>query len=221
MEFKLDIVQKYPPSYLSYSQEGEDMILHRFFEQKNNTKGFYVDVGAHHPTRFSNTFIFYLKGWRGINIEPTPGSKSIFDSMRPGDINIECASGLSGTAKFFVLNEGALSTFDAYRAKEICAMNSSYHIIKTLDIDKIPLSTILEKHLGIGRQIDFLNIDVEDLDLEVAQSNDWTKFRPTLVLIENHLRRGSAGQAPIRDFMAAQGYQLAFRTVNTDFFGEI
>ena len=45
----------------SYSQEGEDMILKRIFE--NQTTGFYVDVGAHHPKRFSNTYYFYKKGW--------------------------------------------------------------------------------------------------------------------------------------------------------------
>ena len=35
----------------SYSQEGEDMILRRMFERQQ--RGFYVDVGAHHPRRFS------------------------------------------------------------------------------------------------------------------------------------------------------------------------
>jgi hypothetical protein len=48
-----------------YSQEGEDLILQRIFEHKQ--KGFYVDVGDYHPFLFSNTYIFYLRGWRGIN----------------------------------------------------------------------------------------------------------------------------------------------------------
>ena len=43
----------------SYSQEGEDMILKRLFEGQKF--GFYVDVGAHHPKRFSNTYYFYKK----------------------------------------------------------------------------------------------------------------------------------------------------------------
>ena len=51
----------------SYSQEGEDMVLKRIFDKQ--TKGFYIDVGAHHPKRFSNTYNFYLKGWKGINID--------------------------------------------------------------------------------------------------------------------------------------------------------
>ncbi len=40
-----------------YSQEGEDILLRRIFGDQ--TTGFYVDVGAHHPKRFSNTCYFY------------------------------------------------------------------------------------------------------------------------------------------------------------------
>ena len=43
----------------SYSQEGEDMVLQRIFAQKEY--GFYIDVGAHHPKRFSNTYLFYKR----------------------------------------------------------------------------------------------------------------------------------------------------------------
>ena len=71
----------------SYSQEGEDMILKRLFGGQKF--GFYVDVGAHHPKRFSNTYYFYKKGWRGINIDAMPGSMIAFDKLRPRDINIE------------------------------------------------------------------------------------------------------------------------------------
>ena len=71
----------------SYSQEGEDLILQRFFEKQ--AVGFYVDVGAHHPRRYSNTYLFYKKGWSGINIDAMPNSMKRFDKYRPRDINIE------------------------------------------------------------------------------------------------------------------------------------
>jgi len=47
----------------SYSQEGEDMISKKIFEGER--KGFYVDVEAHHPSRFLNTNVFYKLGWDG------------------------------------------------------------------------------------------------------------------------------------------------------------
>ena len=47
----------------SYSQEGEDRVLSSLLFKLHGAKhikdGFYVDVGAHHPYRFSNTCLFY------------------------------------------------------------------------------------------------------------------------------------------------------------------
>jgi len=68
-----------------YSQDGEDIILKEFFSGKE--KGFYVDIGAHHPLRLSNTYLFYKKGWSGINIDAMPGSMKIFNKKRRRDIN--------------------------------------------------------------------------------------------------------------------------------------
>jgi hypothetical protein len=73
----------------SYSQEGEDLILRKIFE--NQQQGFYIDVGAHHPKRFSTTYVFYKHGWRGINIDAMPDSLKVFNKFRKRDINLEKA----------------------------------------------------------------------------------------------------------------------------------
>jgi hypothetical protein len=44
----------------SWPQEGEDIILQRLFEDQVN--GLYVDIGAHHPKKFSSTCLFYRLG---------------------------------------------------------------------------------------------------------------------------------------------------------------
>ena len=44
----------YKYSNRSFSQEGEDQILERLLD--SNSNGFYVDIGAHHPIKFSNTY---------------------------------------------------------------------------------------------------------------------------------------------------------------------
>ena len=97
-------------STLSYSQEGEDLILKRLFDGQK--KGLYVDVGAHHPKRFSNTYLFYKMGWRGINIDAMPGSMEKFKEVRPEDINIEAAiSDKDELLTYYIFNESALNTF--------------------------------------------------------------------------------------------------------------
>jgi hypothetical protein len=70
-----------------YGHSGEDLVLDRLLNGKR--MGFYIDVGAHHPTRFSNTYLFYKKGWSGINIDANPKSMELFNRRRSRDINIE------------------------------------------------------------------------------------------------------------------------------------
>src|SRR5262249_8232028 len=73
----------------SYSQEGEDLILDRILDSKRT--GFYIDVGCHHPFRFSNSYLFYRRGWQGICVDPLPEAKSSFRRYRPRDTFVETA----------------------------------------------------------------------------------------------------------------------------------
>jgi len=171
-----------PTSLKSYSQEGEDLILLRIFEKKRI--GFYVDVGSHHPFRFSNTYLFYRLGWRGINIDATPGSMKLFNKFRKRDINIEVGIGeKEDILTFYIFNDPGLNTFDENLARQRNG-KMGYYIIKELPVKVYPLSKILEEYLPEGQEIDFLNVDVEGKNFEVLKSNDWSTYRPKVVLAE-------------------------------------
>ena len=53
--------------------------LYRIFEECKS--GFYVDIGAHHPKRFSNTYFFYKRGWSGITVEPNSDAIKLFKEI--------------------------------------------------------------------------------------------------------------------------------------------
>lgn len=202
-----------------YSQEGEDMILSRLLG--NQRRGFYVDVGAHHPYRFSNTFHYYLRGWRGINIEPNPELLERFSRLRNRDINLTCGiSDVAGELPYYQFNEPALNTFDEGLARRREA-GSSYRIVDTRIVEVLRLEDVLSRHLPPGTSIDFMTIDVEGLDLRVLQSNDWTKFRPRYVLVEA-LREDleSVLRTGIHKLMKGLGYALVAKTVNTCFYSD-
>jgi FkbM family methyltransferase len=197
-----------------YSQEGEDMILSRIFNGKKN--GFYIDVGAHHPRRFSNTYYFYKEGWCGINIEPNPDALKTFNLDRPRDVNLQL--GVSDSAsilEYYYFDEPALNTFDLNVVKSRLA-ETSYKVVKTECIAVERLDHLLRKYLPIGQSIDFLSIDVEGLDLAVLRSNDWHLFRPTCVLAEAlNMTLNEAINSDLTEFMLEQGYTLFARTYNT------
>ncbi len=77
-------------------------------------------------------------------------------------------------------------------------------------------------HLPHQQPIDFLTIDVEGLDLEVLKSNDWMKYRPAVVLVEDgeHGPFERVDASEIMKFMTAIGYHFCAKTLLTTFFIE-
>lgn len=206
-------------SRLCYSQDGEDLVLDRLLEGQQ--VGFFVDVGAHHPMRFSNTYLFYRRGWRGINIDAEPGSMRLFNKYRRDDTNIECGVGVqSGRLPYWRFNEPALNTFD--EAEAMLKNSPPYRLIELVDVAVRRLDDLLKEHLRPGRTIDFLTIDVEGKDREVLESNDWDLYRPRLILAET-LRTDmlSLSICPVVQFLSKQGYMPVAKTYNTTFFARV
>lgn len=200
----------------SYAQEGEDRILQRLFERQST--GFYIDVGAHHPLRFSNTYLFYKRGWKGINIDATPGSMRLFEAVRPRDCNLELAIGeINAIKTFFMFNEPALNTFDAATARDYMA--HGYKVVAQHPITVSPLGEVLRQYVPEGCIIDFLSVDVEGLDLEVLRSNNWQHYRPRYVITETlHAQLDELMAGELARFLSTQGYKLFAKTSNTSFF---
>jgi FkbM family methyltransferase len=203
----------------SWSQEGEDMVLRRVFEKKT---GFYVDVGAHHPKRFSNTYFFYRMGWSGINIDAMPGSMKEFDKYRRRDINLELGvAKQEGILNYYAFNEPALNTFSVSLAERRKSSENNYYIKKIIKIKVKPLHEIFACHLN-GKKIDLLNVDVEGFDLNVLESNDWSKYRPRFVLaeiLEDSLH--NIQQDKVVQFMREQDYEVYAKLMNMVFFKDL
>lgn len=201
-------------STLSYSQEGEDLILQRIFEGQKT--GFYVDVGAHHPKRFSNTYFFYKIGWKGINLDATPGSMTEFQKIRSRDINLEKAiSDKNELLKYYIFNEPALNTFSYEEAKKKDGLRD-FKIIKELEIQTSQLSEVLNKYLRPTQSIDFLNIDVEGYDYKVLKSLDFSIYKPSVILIESlNSNIAKIEDDEIYQFLKLNSYFLVAKTFNT------
>ena len=212
---------KFAP-HASYSQDGEDMIIRSFYEENMTHKGFFVDVGALHPFRFSNTMHFYEKGWRGINIEPTPNAIELFKKYRPNDIDLTLGIGETEQAlTFYCFNEPALNTFSKAVAEERC-LKPAYKITREIPVKVLPLAKVLDQYLPVGTGIDFMSIDVEGLDLQVLRSNNWNKYRPKYLLVEDPLSDVSkAAQSDICQYLSSLQYLLVAVTLRTLIFKSV
>lgn len=175
--------------YARYAQFGEDAVLLELF--KDTSKGVYVDVGAHHPYRYSNTYLLYKKGWHGINIDPNPHTIHLFNKERPGDKNICSGVGPAGTMAYYQFSDPAVNTFKETEARKWMG-KSFLTFLGTVKINVQPLSKLVE------RPFDLLSIDAEGMDLEVLESYDW-KYHPRVVVVEGDNSK---------EFLLQKGYLL-------------
>lgn len=164
---------------ISYAQNGEDVVLARLFDRQRT--GRYVDVGASDPVDGSVTKHFYDRGWRGINIEPEPGTAEKLRQARPDDITLAVAAGdkPATVALHVVPNAAGLSTVDG----ELAAWYRQEGTWSTREItvEQVTLSAVLEKYPG---RVDFLKIDVEGAERAVLAGTDLTRHRPRVVVVE-------------------------------------
>ena len=205
-----------------YSQTGEDAILAHLFLLFGHDSGFYVDVGAFHPIKYSNTYYFYRRGWMGINIEPTPGQIGLFKKLRPRDINLALAvSRARGRIRLTTFNDPAVNSADKQMI-DLHIKTGQFHPTGEIVVEAYPLAEILEAYMPPGRHLTFLSVDVEGMELEVLESNDWDRFRPRFVAVE-WLGPPSvkvAMSTGVHDFLEQQEYELICKTPATLIFCE-
>lgn len=179
----------------SFAQFGEDLwLIDHFAGQKT---GFYVDVGAFHPFLLSNTYLLWKRGWRGLNVEPAPKGVAMFERYRPDDINLSCAVSSSPGDVTFTL------------AGRFGGIDDHLHLWKgvydeRISVEALPLAEILDRHLEIHQQIDLLDVDCEGRDLDILRSNDWGRYRPRVILVEQHDHAEVSPNA----FLEKLGYRL-------------
>ena len=173
--FRMIWLEKFFLQRNSYSQCGEDRFITKFF--KKQKKGIYLDIGAFNPIKYSNTYLLYKKGWKGINIDLNKTSIDLFNIFRPNDKNICAAiSNKEESVKVNIENIfSPLNTISFNRSKKLNSENikrNSYYI-RSKKINKI-----------IKIKFDFLNIDIEGLDIKVLKSIKLNFYKPKLICIE-------------------------------------
>ena len=165
-------------AFVTYAQNFEDVMLWRAL--KHVERGFYIDAGANDPVLDSVTKAFYLRGWRGINVEPAKHLHQRLVADRPRDINLCVAlSSRSGEVDFFEIGESGLSTIDAEVARRHA---ESGRDVRRYRVHSLTLREVCELHRVT--EVQFLKIDVEGAEEDVLRGMDFDRVRPWIVLIE-------------------------------------
>lgn len=199
--------------FVSYSANREDVFINRLFAHRPT--GFYVDVGAAHPVYENDTKSLYDRGWHGINIEPNAGFFRALAAERPRDRNFNLAvSNTPGTLTFYEVIGTGLSTCDPDEARRASA--KGFRVVDH-QVATDTLCNLLEA--ADAPAIDLLKVDVEGFELQVLQSNDWTRFRPILIIAEaTYPESPTRRPDQLTPFLAGHGYRRTYFDGLNDYF---
>jgi len=193
------------PFTISYSQGAEDLALLHFFRKQN---GFYIDIGAHHPNRFSVTRQLYDAGWSGFNVDANPDLRGLFVKWRPRDVFLNFAVGNQSEYKFTRFHESAISTINQEWKERF--VKEGNQILDEITVPGISMRALLEMTPS-DTDLDLVNLDIEGGDFEALRSlgsaSNLPKKMPEWFLCESPQGVEEALESDSVKFIITLGYK--------------
>ncbi|HAM24968.1 MAG TPA: FkbM family methyltransferase [Actinobacteria bacterium] len=190
----------------SYAGNHEDIVLTRAFV--GITDGFFIDIGAAHPTDGSVTKLLYDAGWSGLNVEPLPAFVNLLLRDRPRDITVACAvsdrDGGQIELAYGASAYGASADIDAVRLRTSAERDLTHITTPLRSVDS------LWRAEAEGRHVHLLKIDVEGMELPALQGTDLAAMNPEVVMVEaTEPYSTTPSHAAWEPLVLSAGYQCA------------
>jgi len=192
------------PTKTSYSQDGEDALAIAHLSEQEITGGVYVDVGANHPMRLSNTYLLYRRGAHGIAVEPNRAFAGLYELFRPRDVFVcmGCAARY-GLMPFY--HHPVLHTLSSLGRGQREG-SGRRQLVPVMPLDAI-LPIVGDAPVSV------LSVDVEGFDLEVLHSGPEVLRRTRCVIVECGKR-----EKEILKWMKFRGFEPTNRTAHNMIF---
>lgn len=164
--------------------------------------GRFLEIGAYHPTQFSNTRALVEMGWSGVMIEPAPGPfLTLLREYGNEDriVLINAALGFArGMAQMWATDD-AVSTTEAANYEQWKPIGGFYGSFFT------PVVTLFDVFNQFGGGFDFVSIDTEGTSVDLFHELLKTDALPRVICVEHDGRSVECQQAAHK-----RGYRTVF-----------
>jgi FkbM family methyltransferase len=209
-------------SDFTFAEHGEDILFHRLLLWKE--RGYYIDCGAYHSRHMSMTARLRNFGWTGLNIDIDEQVCTQLKSDIPQSTTICAAIGpTEGRASFYKYQDAVINTTDPCQHAHLEAIARRGELFtQFIGVEEVRTTSIerLVSELGIEDGcVDYLNIDIEGVELDALRGFPWDKQGPKVISVEIHrldLTTCSANPAVL--YMASRGYVLQSYVFHTAIF---
>lgn len=186
----------------TFSHMGEDQVISWMFRTRKEP-GIYLDIGAHDHSRLSNTLLLYKKGWRGVSIDMDKKKMKSLKSFRPDDENVVAA--ISATPGKYIMYYYEYNEMDCMRpVGDPVPTNDGCTPIDQEEIESKTLNEVLKNTRFHNKKIQYLNIDIEGMDLEILKTLDLSIYDPELITVEFH---DDETYQEFLDYLTPYGYE--------------
>jgi FkbM family methyltransferase len=154
---------------------------------RGRTGGFFVDIGAHDGISFSNSLMFEQERcWRGICIEPIPDRFRQCQANRKSICIQGCVAREPGIRRFTIAGGADMlsSLSEAISEERYARMRSEKVSLSEIEVRCYAFNDVMAMHNV--EHIDFCSIDTEGTELEILETIDLSKYRPTCFTIEDN-----------------------------------
>lgn len=197
-----------------FSQCGQDRFVSMLFEDKS--EGFFLDIGANHPTHINNTFFFEKKGWKGLAFEPLSGCCDEWKKQRKTPC-LNIALGAENKEVLFQeISEDYLSRKSEIQsgASVEASITDGTSVVKEYMVQQRKLQDVLDEY-GIS-EVDYVSLDVEGAEIEILESIDFNKTLFKVFSVENEDDLETVYR--IRRFFYENGFWYIARLTQDDIF---
>lgn len=167
-----------------YSQNNEEEVILRLFNGAT-TPGSFLDIGAYDGKTLSNTYRLVELGWGGVCVEPSPNVFTALLALHANNPKISLVNSAIGLNRelleFYDSMGDAVSSLDlAHKAKWEAGSGVKFKKFYLLTI------TLEDLFTKFGTGFEFLNLDVENTNLQLFLALPLERFHSLKVICVEH-----------------------------------